>query len=535
MTDYTYIIVGAGSAGCVLANRLSENPAHKVLLVEAGPSDNSFLVHMPKGFGKLLSDPKRAWFYQTEPEPATGDKPEFWARGKMLGGSSSINGMVYIRGNPGDFDQWAAQGARGWDWNSIAPCYRKIENHVLGGDESRGAGGAVGITVADTSDPLSRAFIDAGTAMGLPERKDINHPDQHGIGPLSRNIRNGRRQSAAEAFLKPVRGRTNLIVLTNTRVEKVLFDNGRAVGVECLCGSARKVFRTSGEIILSAGAIETPKLLQLSGIGDGEQLRALGVDVVVDNPSVGRNMREHRLLFMQFGLRQPISQNRDYSGWRLLKNTLRYFLFKKGVMAEGSYQAGGFAGTGVNPDDNRPDIQFFMAPYSLDFDSGKMNFESGHGMQVFAYVLRPTSQGEVSLRSANPADPPRIRANYHDTDYDRNTSIAMVRFMRELMAQPSMKPFVTNETVPGVQMQSDDEILAAFRRFGQSGYHAAGTCRMGSDDGAVVDEALKVKGVSGLRVMDLSILPTMISGNTNAPMMAMAWRAADLIVGDSAS
>jgi choline dehydrogenase-like flavoprotein len=529
--DCDYVIVGAGSAGCVLADRLSQDPRNEVLLVEAGPLDKSPWVSMPKGFGRLLRDPRHAWFFPTEPEAGNGGRPEYWVRGKMLGGSSSINGMVYVRGQPEDYDGWAAMGLKSWGWSTVASYFKRMERHILGADEVRGADGPLAVSFCSKPSVLGDAVLAAAAQLGVPVKEDLNRPEQEGVGYLCATIRNGRRQSAAEAFLRPALRRPNLTVLTDTLVQRVLFEGRRAVGVVALRGEVPLSLRARREVILSAGALQSPQLLQLSGVGPAQHLRSIGIEVRVDSPEVGANMREHRLLFIQYRLRNGHSLNRQFSGLPLALNSLRYVLTRSGVLAQGSYDIGGFIRTDAGLD--RPDAQVMMAPYSLDLTTGKLGFEPFPGMQVFGYALRPESRGTVMARSASPADLPVIRPNYLHAAADRRVSIGVVRFLRRWLAQAPLAPFVGEETTPGAGVQTDEEILDAFARRGQSGYHACGTCRMGVDATAVLDERLRVNGVSGLRVVDLSLFPTMISGNTNGPMMALAWRAADLILEDS--
>ncbi len=530
MTDFDYIIVGAGSAGCVVANRLAENPSHRVLLIEAGPEDSHPFIRIPKGFGKLLSDPKYAWFHPVEPEPGNANRGEVWVRGRTLGGSSSVNGMIYMRGQPQDYDHWESLGCRGWGWSSLRSYFKNMEDHALGADELRGVGGPLGISPRVGTHRLAEAVIAAGGAMGLPRRDDLNREDTTGIGYLNCNIKRGVRQSSAEAFLKPVRRRSNLTVMTETSVDKVLFDGTRAFGVLTRCEGAAREFR-GREIILSAGALQSPKILQLSGVGPEQLLRQQQIKVVADSPGCGMNMRDHRLLFIQHRVRDAsLSDNQAFAGLRLMSNMMRYYLFRSGVMATGSYDVGGFART--RPEIDRPDIQLMGAPYSLDFGAQELRFESFPGMQFFGYVLRPRSQGHVLIRSRDPNEPPSIKPNWLTAEYDRRTSIDLVRFMRRLLNQEPLKQLLGEETTPGAAVQSDDEIIDAFARLGQSGYHACGTCKMGTDEMSVVDERLRVRGVSGLRVADISIMPTVTSGNTNAPAMVIGARAADLIIED---
>jgi choline dehydrogenase-like flavoprotein len=538
---FDYIIVGAGSAGCVLAERLSRDGRFSVLLIEAGPEDNHLLVHMPKGIGKLLSNPEFTWVFPTEPEPGNGSRPEYWVRGKVLGGSSSVNGMIYTRGQPQDYDHWASLGLKEWSWSVIAPYFKGMEDHALGSDDVRGAGGPLGISQGSPSYPLADAVLQAGRELGIPIKEDLNRPDQEGLGYLSTTIKGGRRQSAAQAFLKPARRRPNLTVVTRTIVQRIVFDGTRAVGVAAVrsnspaptssAPASSVEYRARREVILSAGALQSPKLLQLSGVGPADILREAGVAVRVDSPGIGQNMREHRLLFIQHRLKRAGSLNGAFAGFALMLNTLRYFSLHSGVLATGSHDVGGFTRSRAGLD--RPDVQLMMGPYSFDFSAKAGGFEKSPGMHVFGYVLRPDSQGTINIRSPDPNETPRIHPNYMAADSDRVASVALVRLLRRWMTQRAVADFVGEETSPGADVQTDAEILAAFARQGQSGYHACGTCRMGTDAAAPLDSRMRVRGAQNLRVVDLSMFPTMISGNPNGPMMALAWRAADLIAADA--
>lgn len=526
---YDYIVVGAGSAGCVMAARLSEDPAVRVLLIEEGPAKPSFLVDMPKGFGVLLTKPERAHLHPLTVEPNGTDRVQnVWARGKMLGGSSAINGMVWVRGQPQDYDRIAEYGNPGWSWAEVAPYFKRLENHTLGGDELRGTGGPITITDNPNKNALAEAFIAAGTQLGLPVKRDQNRLEQEGIGYLQWNIdQKGKRVSAARGFLDPIKGRANLTIESGVRSDRVLFESKRAVGVEGVRDGVPVTFQCRGEVILCAGGLGSPRILQLSGIGPAAVLQAAGIPLLVDSPRIGYNMREHSLMALNYRIRDwRYSQNRSYTPPRLFGNLLRYLATGKGPLAWGSHELAAFVR--ADEQSSRPDSQIMFGSFSFDRVDEGVAFEKEPGIHVFAYPLRPTSEGSILVTSNDPAVPPAIRPNYFDTEYDRRISVAAIRYIRRLMAQSPLREFLVGETERTAGAQTDEEILAAFRRYGEAGYHACGTVAMGS--GQPLDERLRVRGVDGLRVMDCSIYPEMLSGNTNAPTMALAWRAADLIL-----
>lgn len=538
-TAFDTIIVGAGSAGCVLANRLSEDPRHRVLLIEAGGETNTFMVSMPKGIGNLVTDPRYTWNYPVNQERMQGvPAHETWQRGRGLGGSSAINGMIWSRGQPQDYEFWAEEAGSDWNWSSMKRCFRAIEDHALGDDGLRGVGGAVRITPNPVRYPLCEKAIAAGVEMGLPlHRDDLNREDLEGVGYYNYNIRNGQRESAAKAFLTPARQRTNLAVVTHCLVERVLFNGRRAIGVRCRVNGALRDFAATREVILSGGCINSPQLLQLSGIGPEELLQNLGIEVVHNSPDCGRRIREHLGMMLAWRLQGDRGIAHRLHGLGLGLSALQYITTRTGPLANGAMEVGAFVKT--RPEEPAPNLQLYASGWMLHVPEDRsvvapmQSVEPFPAMTVTAQLLHLTSEGEVDITSADASAPLAIRPNWLSTDEDRRAVIDMVHYVRRFVAQPSLAPYIAREMSPGLAVQSDDEILEAAFRTALCGTHAVRSCRMGRDERSVVDERLRVRGVDGLRVVDCSVMPGPISGNTNAPAMALAWRAADMITADA--
>ncbi|PJM67489.1 GMC family oxidoreductase [Achromobacter ruhlandii] len=526
-----YIVVGAGSAGCVLANRLSASGQHSVCLLEAGPPDRSPWIHIPIGYGKTMFHKVLNWGYYTEPDPNMLDRRIYWPRGRTLGGSSAINGLIYIRGQRQDYDAWVAAGNPGWSWGECLPYFRKLENNDLGAGATRGTEGPLNATSIKTPHPLVEGLIGAAGALGLPHVRDFNTGDQEGVGYYQLTTRNGRRCSTAVAYLRPARGRANLRVETGAHAMAILFEGSRACGVRYRQDGQVRTLRARREVILCAGALQSPQLLQLSGVGPAGLLRRFGIGVVRDLPGVGENLQDHLQIRLIYETRRPITTNdqlRTLHGRAAMG--LQWLLFRGGPLAVGINQGGLFCR--VDPASATPDTQFHFATLSADMAGGKVHPFSGCTYSVCQ--LRPSSRGTVRLRSADPFEAPAMQPNYLSTELDRRMTVAAVKYARRLAATEPLAGLMKREFRPGSEVRSDDEILHFCREYGATIFHPSGTAKMGprEDPMAVVDERLRVHGVSGLRVVDCSIMPTLVSGNTNVPVVMLAERAADFILQD---
>ncbi len=551
MDEFDYIVVGAGAAGCVMAARLSENGRHSVLLLEAGPADRYPWIHVPIGYAKTMFNPEVNWMFRTDPDPGMNGRQVYWPRGKTLGGSSAINGLIFIRGQREDYDDWAALGNDQWSYDKVLPWFRKLEHNVAGADAWRGTGGPLWCSPIRAAHPLIDAVIAACGQIDIPRNDDFNGERQEGAGYFQLTTRRGLRCSTAVAYLKPARGRPNLRIETRAQATRVLFEGRRACGIEyrsdvhashdgagtvsasgvSVQTGPLRTARARREVILCAGALQTPQLLQLSGIGDPALLRRFDIDVVQALPGVGENLQDHLQARVMFRCALPVTTNDQLASlWGRMRIGAQYLLSRDGPIAIGINQGGIFART--QPGLTRPDVQFHVATLSSDMAGSPVHRFSGFTMSVCQ--LRPESRGFVRITSADPLQPPSMQPYYLSTELDQRTMIDGVKLARRIAAAPALQGFIASEYAPGQQAEDDAALLEFVRNNGGTIFHPSGTCKMGDDAQAVVDQRLRVRGVDGLRVVDCSIMPTLVSGNTNVPAVMIAERAADFVLRDAA-
>jgi len=531
VNGFDYIIVGAGSAGCVLANRLSADTRVRVLLLEAGPRDDYPWIHIPIGYGKTMFHPVYNWGFYTDAEPTMNGRSIYWPRGRCLGGSSSINGLIYVRGQPADYDDWAALGNPGWSWCDVLPYFIRSEDNSRGASEYHGVGGPLACSDIGERHELIEAIVAGAGELSVPRNDDFNGLAQEGVGYYQLFTRQGWRCSSATGYLKPVVKRPNLVVKTGTHATRIVFDGRRAIGVEYRQGGALDTVRAGREVLLAAGALQTPQLLQLSGVGPGPLLQGLGIPVTHDLPGVGENLQDHLQLRLMYRCTKAITTNDDLnSWWRSLRIGLQWLFKRSGPLAVGINQAGLF--TRALAESAAPDIQFHFATLSADQAGGKPHPFSGFTFSVCQ--LRPTSRGVVRATSTDPFTAPSLQPRYLSTEDDRRCAIAGVRFARRLAATSAVAPYVAAEHHPGLAVETDDDILEFARNSGATIFHPSGTCKMGNDPMSVVDHRLRVHGIGGLRVVDCSIMPKLVSGNTHAPVVMIAEKASVMIRDDAA-
>jgi choline dehydrogenase len=525
--SYDYVVIGAGSAGCAVATRLSQSGLHTVALIEAGPRDRNPWIHIPVGYYRTKSNPRLTWGYRTEPEAQLNGRQINWPRGRVVGGCSSINGLLYIRGHPQDYEGWVAAGAAGWGWSDMLPIFKAMEDQERGTDAYHGVGGPLGVVDLKPKHPLMDAYLQAAEQQGLPINPDFNSAMQDGVGYFQLTLRNGRRCSAATGYLHPNLNRPNLHLVADTQVERLMMDGTRVTGIKARCGEAAMQIEARREVIVCCGSIGSPQLLELSGIGDPEVLRRSGITPRIALPQVGENLQDHFQVKLVFRCGSKITIN------DVLNNPLRkalvgleYAMRRTGLMTVGAAQVSGFAR--VMPDATRPDMQIHAMPASSDDPARGMDPFSAFTSSVSQ--LRPESRGSVHITSPDPHKHPVIRANYLSAELDRRLIVRAIRLGRAIARAEPLANYVTGEHLPGEALDSDDELLEAARQLGSTNYHPVGTCRIGPDGVGVVGPDLKVHGIGGLRVADASVMPTLVSGNTNAPSIAIGEKAAQLIL-----